>query len=399
MLGRQITTVAIPYQVYSLTGSTLALGALGAVQVIPLVVFGLLAGALADRFDRRLVLISTNLVLAACSAVLVANALAGSPQVWVVFLVAGLIAAFGAVDVPARSATVPNLVPRAMLPAAVALMFGIFQLTLIAGPALGGLIIGHLGLAAAYLGDVVSFAAAITTVALIAPQPPSPERDRNESPLRSLGVGFRHLRSRRAVVAGFAIDLDAMIFGMPRALFPVLAARTFGVGPAGLGLLYSAPGVGAVLAVLTAGWLSHTRRLGRVIVIAVLVWGAAIAVFGLVGTLWVALVLLAIAGAADSVSAVSRSTMLQITTPDSLRGRVSATYATVVVGGPYIGDAEAGAVAAAFSPAVSVVSGGIACLVGVGAVSRAFPELWAFDSEAAGEPAGRIAAPEGPPAR
>ncbi|MFN2568317.1 MAG: MFS transporter [Candidatus Dormibacteria bacterium] len=385
LLGRQITTVAIPFQVYSLTGSALALGALGAVQVVPLVLFGFTAGALADRVDRRRVLLATNLLLATCSALLALGALTGSPQVWTVFALAGLIAALGAVDQPARSATVPNLVPRSMLPAAVALMFGIFQITLVAGPALGGLIIGHAGLSVAYICDVVSFSAAIASVALIAPQPPTARGDRREGPLRSIRTGFSHLRHQRAVVAGFAIDLDAMIFGMPRALFPVLAARTFGVGPGGLGLLYAAPGVGALLAVLTAGWLSHTRRLGRVIVIAVIVWGAAITLFGLVGALWLALMLLAIAGAADSVSAISRSTMLQITTPDSLRGRVSATYATVVVGGPYIGDAEAGAVAFAFSPPVSVVSGGLACLVGAAAVSLAFPELWDFDSDMAPE--------------
>jgi predicted MFS family arabinose efflux permease len=254
------------------------------------------------------VLLVTNVLLATCSVALAIATLSGATSTLLIFVFAGLIAAFSAVDQPARSATVPNLVPREELPAAMALMFGIFQATLIAGPALGGLLIARFGIGAAYVCDAVSFLAAIAAVALIRPQPPARGGDEVEGPLAAIRRGFAHLRRNRAIVGGFAIDLDAMIFGMPRALFPVLAEHTFGVGPAGLGLLYAAPGLGAVIAVLTAGWLTRARRLGRVVVVAVVLWGIAIAAFGLVHALWAALLLLALAGGADSVSAIGRST-------------------------------------------------------------------------------------------
>jgi MFS family permease len=216
-------------------------------------------------------------------------------------------------------------------------------------------------------------------VALIGPQPP--QRDHREAPLQAIRSGLAFARRQPVILAGFAIDLDAMIFGMPRALFPALAASTFHTGPSGLGLLYSAPGVGAVAAILVTGWLARVRRLGRVVIGAVAVWGLAIAGFGLVGSLPVALVLLAVAGGADSVSAVCRSTMLQTITPDHLRGRMSATYAMVVMGGPYAGDVEAGAVAARFGLRVSVVSGGLLCVLGAGLVAAASPALRRYRSD------------------
>jgi MFS family permease len=378
-VGRQITAVAVPYQVYQLTGSTLAVGLLGLVQVVPLVLCSLIAGAVADAVDRRRLLLLSNSLLALCSLLFVAGALEGNPPLAALYAVSGAAAALSAVNQPARSAIVPNLVPREQLPAAVPLMFGVFQVSLVAGPAAGGLIIGRLGLGAAYLVDVLSFGAAIAAVALIAPQPP--RREQREPTLRAIRSGLAFARRQPVILAGFAIDLDAMIFGMPRALFPALAASTFHTGPWGLGLLYSAPGVGAVAAILVTGWLARVRRLGGVVIGAVAVWGLAIAGFGLVGSLPVALVLLAVAGGADSVSAVCRSTMLQTITPDHLRGRMSATYAMVVMGGPYAGDVEAGAVAARFGTRVSVVSGGVLCVLGAGLVAAAFPALRRYRSD------------------
>jgi MFS family permease len=378
-MGRQITAVAVPYQVYQLTGSTLAVGLLGLVQVVPLILFSLIGGAVADAVDRRRLLLVSNSLLALCSLLYVAGAVRGHPPLAALYAVSGVAAGLSAVDQPARSATVPNLVPREQLPAAVALMFGLFQAALIGGPAAGGLIIGHWGLGAAYLVDVLSFGAAIAAVALIGPQPP--RRDHHEPPLQAIRSGLAFARRQPVILAGFAIDLDAMIFGMPRALFPALAVSTFHTGPSGLGLLYSAPGAGAVAAILVTGWLARVRRLGRVVIGAVAVWGLAIAGFGLVGSLPVALVLLAVAGGADSVSAVCRSTMLQTITPDHLRGRMSATYAMVVMGGPYAGDVEAGAVAARFGLRVSVVSGGLLCVLGAGLVAAAFPALRRYRSD------------------
>jgi MFS family permease len=377
-MGRQITAVAVPYQVYQLTGSTLAVGLLGLVQVVPLILFSLIGGAIADAVDRRRLLLLTTSLLAGCSAIYAAGALHGSPPLAALYAISAVAAGLGAIDQPARSATVPNLVPREQLGAAVALMFGLFQAALIVGPAAGGLIIGRLGLSAAYLVDVASFSAALLAVLLIGPQPPRQER--REPTLRAIGSGLAFARRQPVILAGFAIDLDAMIFGMPRALFPALAASSFHTGPSGLGLLYAAPGVGAVAAILATGWLGRVRRLGRVVIVAVAVWGLAIAAFGLVSWLPAALALLAIAGGADSVSAVCRSTMLQTITPDHLRGRMSATYSMVVMGGPYVGDVEAGAVAAAWGPRVSVVSGGLLCVAGAGLVAAALPALYRYRS-------------------
>jgi len=385
MTGRQITTVALPFQVYGETRSPLAVGALGLFQVVPLVSVSLFGGAVADSVDRRRLLLGGNVLLAGCSGLLAAGALLGSPPLAFLYGVAALAAGLSAVEQPARSATVPNLVPRDQLAAALALMFGIFQVTLIAGPALGGLIIGRFGLGTAYLVDVASFAAAVAAAARIGPQPPATAN--REPPLRAIAAGMRFARRQEAIIGGFAIDLAAMIFGMPRALFPVLAATTFHTGPGGLGLLYAAPAMGGVAAVASTGWVGRTRRQGRVVVVAVVLWGLAVAGFGLVGVLWAGLLLLAVAGAADSVSAVCRSTMLQTLTPDRLRGRMSATGSMVVIGGPYLGDVEAGAVAAATTPAVSVVSGGVLCLAGVGVVVAAFPGLWRY--AAAAPPPGR----------
>jgi MFS family permease len=387
-MGRQITAVAVPYQVYRLTGSTLDVGLLGLAQGVPLVICSLAGGAVADAVDRRRLLLVTTSLLAVCSALYAAGALHGHPPLASLYVIAGVAAGLGAFDQPARSATVPNLVPREQIAPAVALMFGLFQVSLVAGPAVGGLIIGRAGLGAAYLVDVVSFGAALAGTALISPQPP--RRERVEPPLRAIRTGLSFARRQPAILSGFAIDLDAMIFGMPRALFPALAAGVYHTGPSGLGLLYAAPGVGAVAAVLATGWLGRARRLGRVVIGAVAVWGLAITGFGLVGSLPLAVALLAVAGGADSVSAVCRSTMLQTLTPDHLRGRMSATYSMVVMGGPYAGDVEAGAVAAAWGPRIAVVSGGLLCVLGAGIIALAFPALHRFRADSAAAAAARV---------
>ena len=220
----------------------------------------------------------------------------------------------------------------------------------------------------------MTFAAAIVAVLLMAPQPPG--LSRHEPPLAAIRSGLRFARRQPVVLGGFAIDLSAMVFGLPRALFPVLAATTFHTGPTGLGLLYAAPGLGAVIAAtLSTGWVGRLRRQGQTVVIAVAVWGVAIIGFGMVSSLPPALALLAVAGAADSISAVCRSTILQTVSPDEYRGRMSATYSMVVRGGPYLGDVEAGAVAQAFNAQVSVVSGGVLTLLGMLVAAAAFPAL------------------------
>jgi predicted MFS family arabinose efflux permease len=254
-----------------------------------------------------------------------------------------------------------------------------WQTALIVGPALGGVIVGQLGLGWAYGVDVLSFGATITAVALMRPHPPlvTPLGDEDEpSGWQRLADGFRFLKGRRVLQSTFAIDLVAMVFGMPRSLFPVLAATQFDAGAEVVGILFSAVSVGALVGALTSGWVHRIRRQGLAVIVAVAVWGCAIAAFGVVGDrLPIALVCLAVAGGADVVSAVFRSTILQDSVPDDLRGRLSGIHIAVVAGGPRIGDAEAGFAAAAFTPTISVVSGGVLCVAGVGVLALLVPEF------------------------
>jgi MFS family permease len=375
--GRQITVVALPFQVFLLTHSSLYVGLIGLVQVVPLIVFSIAGGAIADRMDRRILLIITEVGLASTSALLLIAAISGHPQLWYLYAVTGLQAGISGVNSPARAAAVPNIVPRHQLPAALALNQVLFNTTMIVGPAVAGVILAHFGLAWAYGADVISFAASIVAVLLLHPLPPRREKGTAPaSPWREIKDGFTYLRGQRVLISTFLIDLDAMIFGMPRALFPVLALDVFRVGPQGLGLLFAAPAAGALLGALTAGWVGQIRRQGLAVIWAVALWGAAITFFGLSGKLFaLALFFLAFAGAADVISAVFRGAILQLSVPDALRGRLSAIHIMVVTGGPRLGDVEAGGVAALVSPWFSVVSGGVACVFGVVLIARLFPEL------------------------
>lgn len=381
--GRHITVVALPFQIFQLTGSPLAIGLIGLVQFVPLVAFSLVGGVIADRVDRRKLLALTQVGLAVASILLVGGAVVGSPPLWFLYLVAGVIGALSGLDSPTRTATVPRLVGDAHLPSAIALEQTLFQLSDIVGPAVGGLILGQVGLAAAYTVDAATFLVALGTVLAMRPLPPDPEAREVKSGA-AFREGFRFLRGRKVLQATFQVDLVAMVFGMPRALFPVLAAQVFHVGPEALGLLYAAPGAGALLGALSSGWVRHVRHQGRAVLWSVALWGAAIAAFGFTDVFWLALVFLAIAGAADVISAVFRSTILQRSVPDRLRGRLSAIHIAVVVGGPRLGDFEAGVVAQAVSPTFSVVSGGLACVVGVAALALAVPQFARYH---AGEPA------------
>ena len=379
-LGRQLTVVAIPFQIFTITGSSLAVGMVGLVTLLPLVTLSLAGGAIADAVDRRKLLIITQVLSAATSAGLALNAMSSSPRLWPIYVLAALSAGLAGVDLPARSATIPRLVGHELYPSAAALGQIQFQIGQVAGPALAGVIISQVNLAAAYWIDVVSFGAAVVALVFIAPQPP--EGGGTRASLASVREGLRYVKGRRLLVGTFLIDIDAMVFGMPRALFPALGTGFFGGGAAAVGLLYAAPGAGALVGALFTGWVGRVRRQGRAVIVAVLVWGAAIAAFGLVPWLPLALFMLALAGAADVVSAVFRNTILQLSVPDGLRGRLSSVHIAVVTGGPQLGDAEAGAVAALTSPRFSVVSGGLACIVGVLVLLRLVPELARYDAVA-----------------
>lgn len=375
-VGRQVTLVALPFQVFQLTRSSLAVGLIGLAEVVPLVLSSVGGGPLVDRFDRRRLLLVTEVALAGTTSLLLVGALAGNPPVGYLYGVAALHAAISGLNWPTRSAVIPNIVSREHLPAAMALNQVLFNASTIVGPALAGLLIAQ-GLPWAYGTDLASFAGSISAAAFLRPLPPA--RGDGVKPRGGLGAvteGFAYLRRQPLLVSTFVIDLVAMVFGMPRAVFPELAEEVFHVGARGLGLLYSAPAVGALVGALTAGWVGRVRRQGVAVVVSVVLWGTGITAFGLSGDLFpLALLFLALAGAADVVSAVFRGTILQLTVPDALRGRISAVNMMVVAGGPRLGDAEAGAVASLVSPWFSVVSGGVACVVGALAVARWFPQL------------------------
>jgi MFS family permease len=375
--------VALPFQIYVQTHSALLTGLLGAAELGPLVAMALLGGALADRMDRRRLLLLDQIALVTVAAALCVAALLGDPPVLVLYVLGGLLAGFGALQNVARTAIVPNLVMRADMPAALAITFGLYQLTMVFGPGLGGLLIAAAGVECAYAVDALSCLALVVALRGLGPQLPArldaaPVRIR-----RSIADGLSFVRRSPALLGSFAIDLSAMTFGMPRALFPVLAVSVYGAGAAGTGLLFAAVSVGAAVAALTTGWLDGARRLGLVTIAAVCVWGLAIAGAGFAGSLWPAAALLAVAGAADSVSAVCRSVINQTVTPDAMRGRMSSVFSLVVTSGPRLGDIEAGVVASLTSVRMSVVSGGLACVAGALVVAAAFPALVAYDKRAA----------------
>jgi MFS family permease len=377
-VGRQVTVVVLPLELWNLTHNPLAIGLLAIVQLVPILIFSLGGGAVADAVDRRKLLIVTQVCLASTSAALAFLAFQPTPPLWAFYVVAAVAAGIASVDLPTRSSALPRLVPRERLQAAIAVNWLSAQTVSVVGPVFGGILVALAGAAWAFSFDVVTFLASIVAVLLIAPIPPHPEAARPS--LRSVAEGLRFARSRRAVLATFAIDLDAMIFGMPSSLFPQLALTVFNVGTAGYGLLTAAPALGALVGSALTGWTSGVRHPGRGVAVSVAGWGAAIAAFGLLTASFpLALLCLAVAGGADVISAVLRATIVQFDTPDHLRGRLMSIHTLVVTSGPRVGDAEAAAVAAIAGPQFSVVSGGVLCLVGLVAVLRLFPELLAYE--------------------
>ncbi|HWF54829.1 MAG TPA: MFS transporter [Solirubrobacteraceae bacterium] len=377
-LGTQAALVALPFQIFVLSHSPALVGLLGAFELGPMIVVSLLAGALADRTDRRRLLATAQLAVTVAAGALGVAALAGHPPVVLVMILGGLLAGGTSLDSVSRGAIIPNVLSRERLRTGLAFNYGLQQVTGIIGPALGGLLIALAGVSCAYLVDSASCLAMLVAALAIAPQRPV-MREAPPPVGAAIAEGLRFVKSNHALSGSFAIDLVAMTFGMPRALFAVLALTVYHAGASGTGLLYAAVALGGTLAVLTSGWIGHARRLGRIVILAVLCWGAGIAGAGLVRTIAPAIVLLAIAGYADGVSAFCRSTINQTVTPDALRGRMSSVFSLVVTSGPRLGDIESGLVAGLTSALTSVLSGGIACIVGVGAIVWAFPELAAYD--------------------
>jgi MFS family permease len=394
VLGTQLTTVAVPYQVYQLTRSSLAVGLVSITQLLPLIAGSLLGGSVADAVDRRRVLMAAQVLMAACSAGLAVNADLG-PSLWPLFVLPALAAGFSGLDSAGRNAIVPNMVRRSEVSTANAIFQALFQFGLVAGPALAGLLLAGAGVRFVYWMDVASFGVALVAVFLISPQPAPADLAGHRPGLQSILEGLRYVRGRQAIEGAYLIDINAMVFGMPRALFPALAVSVFGGGASTVGFLYAAPGAGALIGALTTGWVSRIQRQGLAVILAVIAWGFAVTCFGLVSWLPLALLLLAVAGCADVISAVFRSTIIQLSVPDALRGRLAGLQIAVVTGGPRIGDLESGAVAAAFGDTFSVVSGGLACIAGALLLARLLPGFRHLRLDAAGH-AQAAPGPSGP---
>lgn len=385
-VGQQMTSVAVGLQVYELTRSSFMVGLVGLFQLIPLIGFGLYGGTLSDAFDRRIVGTVTAIGLWACSIGLLAQSVMGLQSVGVLYALVAIQSAFFAVGSATRQAIIPRLVPTALLPAANALSMMTWSIGFTLGPLLGGLLVATSGtVTAAYLADVVAFTLMIWAMWRLPSLPPVLiDGERPRAGWASVREGFAFLSDKRTLKMTFYEDIVAMVFGMPRALFPAIAAQWYGGSTREialtLGLLSAAPALGALVSAVFSGPFGRVRWQGRVIFVSILVWGVAIAAFGLVRSLPIALGLLAIAGAADNVSAVFRSTILQAATPDEYRGRLQGVFTVVVAGGPRLGDVEAGAVAAAAGEAFSVVSGGVACVVLATALVIRSPSFLRYDA-------------------
>jgi MFS family permease len=373
-IGHHITRIALPYQVYVLTNSTLAIAALTLFQLVPILLFSLGAGSLADAMDRRRLLVLTQVGEALATAALFVLALQPHPPLLGIFSGAFAAAALSAFDQPARSSALPRLVPPERYTAAVALSHLTFNAAAVVGPAIGGILLAVIGVAGVYLIDAISYSAAVVGALAIKPLPPLGTVARPG--LAAIAEGLRYVLGRRLILSTFVIDLCAMVFARPIALYPVLALDVFRTGPAGVGLLAAAPAAGAFAAAVLSGWATRVRRTGLGVVVAVALWGGSMALFGLsTFSFALALALLAVAGAADLVSTVFRNTIVQLATPDELRGRVTSIHILVVSSGPRIGDIQAATVASAIGTQPTVVLGGLLCLLGTAAVFRAFPEL------------------------
>jgi MFS family permease len=377
-VGSQLTIVAAQLQVFHLTHSSFDVGITGLVTVVPLIIFGLIGGSIADAVDRRRLMLTTSSILTVLSALMWVQAGLALDRVSIVYVLVGAQAGVFAVDSSARGAMLPRLVRKELLPAANSLGQISQNTALTAGPLLAGVIVGTLGFDWAYGFDALSFVAILYVLVRLPPVPPLDGAHR--AGVKSMLEGFRFLLPRKNLMMTFLVDINAMVFGMPRALFPALAVGVFHGGAGTAGLLYAAPSVGALLGAGLSGWSGRVRRQGLAVLVAVGFWGASIAGFGFAHELWLGLVLLAIAGAADMVSAIFRNTILQVATPDGLRGRLQGVFIVVVAGGPRFGDVESGTVASLVSTEFAVVSGGLACLVGLVALASKYRGFAHYDA-------------------
>jgi MFS family permease len=373
--GSMITVVAVPYQVYQLSHSVLLVGLLGLAELAALIVFAMLGGALADAADRRNMVLLSEAGLMVGSLLLAGNSLLAQPLLWLIFFIAALQGAFDALQRPSLDALLPRLVDRDELAAAGALGSLRGTVGMIAGPALAGVLVAVAGLPITYMVDVATFVIGLICLALMRAVPPPVDAARPS--MGRVLEGIRYARSRPELIGTYVVDIVAMLFGMPMALFPAIAEGLG--GPSVLGLLYAAPAVGSFFFAATSGWTGRVHRHGMGVIVAATLWGFAIIGFGLVPGRNAALFFLALAGAADAMSGVFRQLIWNQTIPDSLRGRLASIELLSYSVGPTLGNFEAGIVASLFSVRTSVLSGGVLCVVGCVLCAVALPAFRRYD--------------------
>jgi MFS family permease len=370
--GSFITYVTIPFQVAAITNDPLAVGLLGLCELVPLLVMAFVGGALADYLDRRLLVRGGEIALAALCGVLLVNALADRPHLWLLYLVAAVTAAIDGVQRPALEAMVPRLVKPEEIPATSALQSLGMQVAQLGGPALAGVLIATVDLAWVYAFDLATFAVSVTCLTLVRAVPPPPDADRPS--IQSVITGLRYARSRPELLGTYLVDINAMFFGMPQALYPFLATQLG--GPKVLGLLYAAPAVGSLLATVGSGWTGRVHRHGLMVIIAAALWGVGIIGVGLSHVLWLTLACLAFAGGADMVSGIFRMIIWSQTIPDHLRGRLAGIEMLSYTTGPLLGQLRSGAMARTrLGVGGSIWVGGALCIAGTVAMAAALPRF------------------------
>ena len=374
--GSMITYVALPYQAYQLSGSSLVVGLLSLAELGPLLVTAFVGGALADAFDRRRLVQIAEASLALCAGILAFNATLESPQLWVLFVVGAIMAGLDGIQRPPLDALTPRLVERHELIAASALDSFRGNIGMVTGPAVGGILIATLGLPTTYVIDVATFGASLGALALMRAVPPPPGAARPS--LSGIVDGFRYAVSRPELVGTYSVDMLAMFFGMPLALFPAFASEFGGAGV--LGLMYAAIPAGSLVATVTSGWTGRVHRHGLAVIWAAAAWGVAITAAGFAPNLALVLIFLGLAGAADMISGIFRGTIWNTTIPDHLRGRLAGIEQVSYSAGPLLGNLESGIVASFAGIRASIVSGGVLCVVGVALAALALPAFRRYDA-------------------
>ena len=378
-VGAQMTLVAVAVQVYALTGSSAMVGYTSLWALIPLIIFGLIGGALADTIDRRTLVIWSTVLTALTSVLLYLQAFLEVNNVWLIWILVAIQSAAAAVYRPTRAAMIPRLLPDELIPAANTIATSTMSGAMIIGPLVAGIVVAHAGVNWAYLAEAALLLLALFSLVGLSAMPPSQRASGRHPFATAIGdtiAGFRYLRTKPLLSMQYVVDLIAMVFGWPLAVFPALADGRFGAGA--LGWLYAGASIGAVLAGVFSGWISRLKRHGATIIISVAIWGAAITGFAFSGSLILGLVFLAIAGAADMVSAALRMTMLQVLTPDEMRGRMQGVFMVVVAGGPRLGDVRLGMMATVFTPTIALWSGGLTIVVLMAVIGLTFGLLWRY---------------------